>query len=135
VRTQCTSTHLTRFASGLEVLPPPINWNHVFANGDFLRNKTIYLTVIVTCVVYIILVIFARYADRRDAKKVSALVDIRYSVRVLHDLSSPFSWTSFHWMTINLLMSTSIRYSSSLDNAKMRALSRMLVDVISCEMH
>ena len=45
--TQCFSTHLTRFTSGFTVLPAPVNWNYVFANADFLKNKTIYLTVIV----------------------------------------------------------------------------------------
>ncbi|CAF0773839.1 unnamed protein product [Adineta steineri] len=44
--TECLSTHLTSFAGGFIVLPEPINWSYVFANAGFLKNKTIYLTVI-----------------------------------------------------------------------------------------
>ena len=48
----------------------PVNWNYVFANADFNKNKTIYITVIVLCVLYIFLAIFARRRDRSDASKV-----------------------------------------------------------------
>jgi hypothetical protein len=71
-QTQCFSTHLTTFASGFIVLPSPINWNYVFANANFNKNKTIYLTMI-----YILLVIYARYKDKKDIEKlgVTALPD------------------------------------------------------------
>jgi hypothetical protein len=65
------STHLTTFAGGFLVLPNPINWNYAFANADFLRNKTIYLTVIGVCVLYILLTIFARYKDKQDTDQVN----------------------------------------------------------------
>ena len=68
-QTQCLSTHLTKFSGGFQLLPSPINWNYVFANGDFLKNKTIYSTVICVCVVYFILVIYSRYKDRKDLQK------------------------------------------------------------------
>jgi magnesium-transporting ATPase (P-type) len=68
--TQCFSTHLTKFTSGFNVLPEPINWNYVFVNADFLKNKTIYLTVIVVTLVYIILLVYARFYDRKDFQKV-----------------------------------------------------------------
>ncbi|UJR12876.1 hypothetical protein I4U23_017050 [Adineta vaga] len=44
--TECYSTHLTTFAGGFIVLPNPINWNYVFANADFSKNQTIYITMI-----------------------------------------------------------------------------------------
>ncbi|CAF4436052.1 unnamed protein product, partial [Adineta steineri] len=44
--TECLSTHLTSFAGGFIVLPEPINWSYVFANAGFMKNKTIYLTII-----------------------------------------------------------------------------------------
>jgi hypothetical protein len=69
-RTDCSSSHLTTFAGGLEILPAPINWNYVFANGEFLRNKTIYITVIIVCLLYLVLIIFARRCDRKDLSKV-----------------------------------------------------------------
>ncbi len=68
-QTQCFSSHLTKFTGGFRVLPAPINWNYVFANADFLKNKTIYLTVICVSTIYIILLIYARLKDRKDLEK------------------------------------------------------------------
>ncbi|CAF3707907.1 unnamed protein product [Adineta steineri] len=56
--TECLSTHLTSFAGGFIVLPEPINWSYVFANADFSKNKTIYLTIIFMSIAYIVLMIF-----------------------------------------------------------------------------
>ncbi|UJR21041.1 hypothetical protein I4U23_024141 [Adineta vaga] len=67
--TQCFSTHLTSFANGFTVLPETINWKYVFANADFMRNKTIYLTVICIFIIYILLMIYARFKDRKDLEK------------------------------------------------------------------
>jgi hypothetical protein len=68
--TQCFSSHLTTFAGGFVVLPVPVNWNYVFANAGFLRNKTIYLTVICVSIIYMILIIYARFKDKKDMEKV-----------------------------------------------------------------
>jgi hypothetical protein len=68
-QTQCFSTHLTSFSGGFVVLPAPINWNYVFANAAFIKNKTIYLTVICVSVIYIILMIYARFKDKKDIEK------------------------------------------------------------------
>jgi hypothetical protein len=67
--TQCFSTHLTTFASSFVVLPAPINCNYVFANADFLINKTVYLTVIYVSIIYIILMIYKFYKNKRDLEK------------------------------------------------------------------
>ncbi|CAF1602837.1 unnamed protein product, partial [Adineta ricciae] len=68
-QTQCLSNHLTTFANGFIVLPSPINWDYVFTHADFLRNKTIYLTVICVCITYILLVVYARHKDKKDVEK------------------------------------------------------------------
>ena len=68
-QTHCLSSHLTKFTGGFQVLPAPINWNYVFANADFLKNKTIYLTVICVTVIYWILLIYCRYKDRKDVER------------------------------------------------------------------
>jgi hypothetical protein len=60
---------LTTFASGFFVLPAPVNWNYVFANADFVRNKTVYITLICVLVLYISLIIFARYKDKKDLER------------------------------------------------------------------
>jgi len=67
--TECFAKHLTTFASGFFVLPSPINWNYVFANLDFMKNKTIYLTIIIISIFYIIVMIYARYKDKKDLEK------------------------------------------------------------------
>ncbi|CAF4385862.1 unnamed protein product, partial [Adineta steineri] len=69
--TECLSTHLTSFAGGFIVLPAPINWSYVFANADLIKNKTVYLTVIFTSIFYIILMIYARFQDKKDFEKVN----------------------------------------------------------------
>jgi hypothetical protein len=67
--THCFSTHLTTFVGGFLVLPEPVNWNYVFANAGFLKNKTIYLTVICVSVIYLALMIYARFKDGKDIEK------------------------------------------------------------------
>ena len=73
-QTECYSTHLTTFASGFLVLPPPIDWSYVFANLDFMRNKTVYLTVIIISSLYVILIIYARRKDKQDLDKLGVTV-------------------------------------------------------------
>ncbi|CAF3897839.1 unnamed protein product [Rotaria sordida] len=68
-QTQCFSNHLTKFAGGFHIILQSVNWNYVFANADFVKNKTIYLTVISVFVIYSILIIYARYKDKKDLEK------------------------------------------------------------------
>jgi hypothetical protein len=72
--TQCLASHLTTFAGGFVVLPEPIKWEYVFANADFARNKTIYVTMIVVLVLYVLLTMFARWRDLKDVQKVSGVI-------------------------------------------------------------
>ncbi|CAF1681875.1 unnamed protein product, partial [Adineta ricciae] len=67
--TECLSTHLTTFAGGFIVLPAPINWSYVFANADFMRNKTVYLTIICITLIYLLLMVFSRYKDKNNIEK------------------------------------------------------------------
>ncbi len=71
--TQCFSTHLSEFTGGFRILPSPINWNYVFANADFEKNKTVYLTVICISLIYIILLIYARFKDKKDLEKLGVI--------------------------------------------------------------
>ncbi|CAF1670733.1 unnamed protein product, partial [Adineta ricciae] len=68
-QTQCYAKHLTKFTGSFNVLPQPVNWQYVFANADFARNKTIYLTIISVSVIYVLLIIYARYYDKKDLQK------------------------------------------------------------------
>ncbi len=87
-QTQCFSTHLTTFAGGFIVLPNPINWNYVFANADFMRNKTVYLTVICVSMIYLLVIIYARYKDKKDIEKlgVTPLSDNHKSDRYFYQI-------------------------------------------------
>ena len=87
-QTQCFSTHLTTFAGGFIVLPSPINWNYVFVNADFMKNKTVYLTVICVSVLYVLLAIYARHKDKKDLEKlrVIALPDNHQSDHYLYQI-------------------------------------------------
>lgn len=69
-RTQCLSTHLSTFAAGFLVLPTAIDWKYVFANADFNKNRTVYLTIIVVISLYILFMIYSRWQDRKDTEKV-----------------------------------------------------------------
>ena len=75
--TQCVSTHLTQFAGGLIILPPEINFASVWANASFDKNPTIYLTVIVISSIYLLLLVWCQFMDRKDKKRrnVCLLVD------------------------------------------------------------
>ncbi|KFM71583.1 Polycystic kidney disease protein 1-like 2, partial [Stegodyphus mimosarum] len=68
----CLCNHLTMFGSGFLVAPNQIDFSYVFANANFEDNVTIYSTLIVTFSVYIILVIWARWKDKKDLKKLGA---------------------------------------------------------------
>ncbi|RNA05799.1 polycystic kidney disease 1-like 2 [Brachionus plicatilis] len=68
--TDCYSSHLTVFAGGFIVLPSEIDFESVFANSSFEKNITIYITVIVLAVLYIIAAIICIYVDRKDSDEV-----------------------------------------------------------------
>ena len=76
-QTQCYSKQLKTFSTSITILPKLIDWNYVFATADFLRNKTIYLTVILISIIYLILLIFSRYKDKKDLENlgVTSLLD------------------------------------------------------------
>ncbi|GAB6020442.1 polycystic kidney disease 1-like 2 [Chamberlinius hualienensis] len=70
--THCKCTHLTSFGSGFVVAPNAVDFNYVFAHASFNDNLTIYMTIIITFVTCIVILIYARYKDRKDVKKLGA---------------------------------------------------------------
>ena len=62
------------------VLPAPVIWNYVYTNADFAKNKTIYITLMVICLLYIQLMIYARYKDKKDLQKVQESLFARVRV-------------------------------------------------------
>ncbi|CAF1290182.1 unnamed protein product, partial [Adineta ricciae] len=71
--TECFSTHLTTFAAGFLVLPSPIHWNYVFLHANFNRNKTIYITMISVSILYLLIMIYARFKDKNDIEKLGVI--------------------------------------------------------------
>ncbi|XP_071105701.1 polycystin-1-like [Haliotis cracherodii] len=67
--TVCYCNHLTTFGGGWAVAPNTIDWNFVFANADFYKNPTIYITEMVICVLYLLAVVWARRKDRKDLER------------------------------------------------------------------
>ncbi|XP_064478806.1 uncharacterized protein LOC135392080 [Ornithodoros turicata] len=70
--TRCKCNHLTSFGSGFFVMPNTIDFSYVFANAGFADNVTIYMTVIVTLFIYLLVLIWARYEDKKDVEKLGA---------------------------------------------------------------
>ena len=70
----CKSYHLTEFAGGFIVLPAKIDFNEVFANADFMKNPTVYATVIALISLYLILSIIMFKMDKRDKKKIGLTI-------------------------------------------------------------
>ena len=69
----CKCNHTTLFSGGFMVQPNTIDWSFVFANIDFLSNPTLYVCEILTFIVFIIAVIWARRKDSKDLEKVNIL--------------------------------------------------------------
>jgi hypothetical protein len=65
-----THCHLTTFAGGWIVVPSAINFDYVFANASIEKNLTIYATVIILACLFILFVIWGRYMDKQDVKKI-----------------------------------------------------------------
>ena len=53
------------------MVPNTIDWSFVFANADFMKNPSLYITEIGIAVVYILLAIWARRKDIKDITEVS----------------------------------------------------------------
>ena len=70
----CLCTHLTSFGSDLLVAPNPIDFDAVFSNFGSLAENVAVLVLISTILgMYILGVLWARRADKRDLMMVGAL--------------------------------------------------------------
>ncbi|XP_037093243.1 uncharacterized protein LOC119113030 [Pollicipes pollicipes] len=78
--TICTCNHLTSFGSGFFVMPNrAIDFEYVFANAryvlpkiSFEDNLSIYLTLIISFFIYLVLMFWARWKDKKDLEKIGA---------------------------------------------------------------
>ena len=58
--THCRSDHLTSFATGFFVITNSVEFDYIFAHDGFEDRLTIYLTIIVTAIMYLLLSMWAR---------------------------------------------------------------------------
>lgn len=70
--TYCKCNHLTSFGAGFFVMPNTVDFSYVFANAGFADNVTIYMTIMITMVIYALLIVWARAQDRKDLEKLGA---------------------------------------------------------------
>ena len=77
---QCLCTHLSAFGGNIFVAPNPIDFDKVFTEFTRLgetKNFVVLTTVCVIFGVYFIGLVLARWADKKDKRKVS-IFTIKY---------------------------------------------------------
>lgn len=87
--TYCKCNHLTSFGSGFFVMPNTVDFSYVFANAAFSDNVTIYMTILITLLLYSTLMIWARVQDRKDLELLGAtpLPDNDVNDKYLYEVS------------------------------------------------
>ncbi|CAG0880749.1 unnamed protein product [Darwinula stevensoni] len=66
-------THLTTFGGGFFVMPNTVDFAYVFSHAGFDDNITIYLLLILTGVIYLALLVWARWQDGLDVALSAAI--------------------------------------------------------------
>jgi hypothetical protein len=87
--THCIAYHLTEFAGGLNNFNDiNINYIYVLNNSSFTQNLTIYITLILILIIYIICAILARIYDKKDKNKIGlySLNDNNENQRYFYEL-------------------------------------------------
>jgi hypothetical protein len=87
--TYCKCNHLTSFGSGFFVMPNTVDFSYVFANAGFADNVTIYMTIMITLIIYALLLIWARVQDKKDLEMLGAspLLDNEPNDKYLYEIS------------------------------------------------
>ena len=67
--TECASTHLTAFGTGFFPQPNEINFEFIVANMGLIDNSTLYVVLFILVLLYIIMMIWAHYKDKRDSER------------------------------------------------------------------
>ena len=62
--TVCRSEHLTLFGAGFFVQPNSLDFQYIMAEADFSDNVTIYMTILVTLIIFLICLIRIRRSLR-----------------------------------------------------------------------
>ena len=71
-KTTCLTAHLTMFAGGFFVQPNTIDFEYVLAQADFTDNLTIYTTIIVSLILLLLFLIWAKWKDMTDVQRMAS---------------------------------------------------------------
>jgi hypothetical protein len=71
--TKCRASHLTSFGAGFFLTPNTIDFDFVFASASFTDNMTIYITVIIALILFLILAIWSTFNDIQDKEQLRCL--------------------------------------------------------------
>ena len=87
--TTCATSHLTGFGTGFIPTPNEVDFNFIIANMGFRDNSTLYAVLILVIVVYILMMIWAHYTDKKDMERrgVIPLPDNKPEDKYLYELS------------------------------------------------
>ena len=67
--TVCMSSHMTLFGGGFFIENTPTSFEFIKKLADFDDNITIYMTVLMTLLLYLVSLIVARWIDYKDVKE------------------------------------------------------------------
>ncbi len=73
-QTVCVSAHMTLFAAGFFVQPNSMDFDFILKEMDFFDNETIYSTILITCIAYLLFLIVARFVDYTDVQEKIILI-------------------------------------------------------------
>ena len=68
-QTVCVSAHMTLFAAGFFVQPNSMDFDFIVKEMDFFDNETIYSTILITIIAYLLFLIVARFVDYKDVQE------------------------------------------------------------------
>ena len=87
--TNCSTLHFSEFGLGNFFLPNKINYELLIANMGFIDNSTLYIVLILLLVVYIGMMIWGHYKDRKDFERRGAvpLPDNKVEDKYLYEIT------------------------------------------------
>lgn len=65
------------------VAPNTIDFAYVFANFDFSKNPTLFATEIAIFTIYVLMMVWAHFMDKKDVEKVRYFSAIKFYLYVL----------------------------------------------------
>lgn len=71
--TTCSTPHLTGFGTGFLPAPNTVDFDFIIANMGFVDNSTLYAVLILFFALYLIMMLWSRFKDRRDSERLGVI--------------------------------------------------------------